>query len=354
MCQNKPLSLLHVTPFGSGISTRAIGNYRYGFNTQEKDDEVAGEGNSYTAEFWQFDSRLGRRFNVDPVDQVSVSNYAVLKNNPLLMIDIKGDKSNSRHLDSDGNVIAEYDDGDDNVYKHQTAKTKADVDYWRNKFKNKSGNGVNIGRMTMVATSGIYSKADFGKYFNGSNNTSTSKPKNPWLIAVKETIEISDKAKNVVDLTGVKYKGKEAIGWILFGAFTLLDGATTDFENPKEVEDFSENLVYNSLSQIHPGLTFLPIIVEDGKDPNGLTNISNGRLYNAYMSNYNQNYNHIKNNFPIKPKSIYTQYELIHSNLRRDTVNNPETYLDTIWGFEVTKLRYPSNCNSSCRYYPIR
>jgi hypothetical protein len=170
MYQNKPILLFHSPPFGSGMSTRAIGNYRYGFNTQEKDDEIAGKGNSYTAEFWQYDGRLGRRFNVDPVDQITLSNYSVLKNNPLLMIDIKGDKSNSRHLDPDGNVIAEYDDGDDNVYKHQTARTKADVDYWRNKFKNTSGNGVNIGRMTMIATSGIYSKAEFGKYFNGGNN----------------------------------------------------------------------------------------------------------------------------------------------------------------------------------------
>ena len=33
----------------------------YGFNGQEKDDEVAGEGNSYTAMYWQYDSRIGRR-----------------------------------------------------------------------------------------------------------------------------------------------------------------------------------------------------------------------------------------------------------------------------------------------------
>ena len=41
--------------------------YRYGFNGQEKDNEVYGEGNSYTAEFWEYDPRLGRRWNCDPV-----------------------------------------------------------------------------------------------------------------------------------------------------------------------------------------------------------------------------------------------------------------------------------------------
>jgi hypothetical protein len=40
--------------------------YRYGFNGQEKSDEIKGSGNSYTAEFWEYDPRLGRRWNMDP------------------------------------------------------------------------------------------------------------------------------------------------------------------------------------------------------------------------------------------------------------------------------------------------
>lgn len=54
--------------FGSEMPNRSFssGEYRYGFNGQEKDDEVSGSGNSYTAEFWQYDSRLGRRWNIDP------------------------------------------------------------------------------------------------------------------------------------------------------------------------------------------------------------------------------------------------------------------------------------------------
>ena len=36
-----------------------IGGYRYFFNGQEADNEVFGEVANYTAEFWQYDSRLG-------------------------------------------------------------------------------------------------------------------------------------------------------------------------------------------------------------------------------------------------------------------------------------------------------
>ncbi|MGQ2985549.1 MAG: hypothetical protein ACT6R1_18865 [Flavobacterium sp.] len=57
-----------------------------------KDDEVYGvEGTSYTAEYWQYDSRLGRRWNVDPVVKPWESPYACFKNNPIWHIDVNGD-----------------------------------------------------------------------------------------------------------------------------------------------------------------------------------------------------------------------------------------------------------------------
>jgi hypothetical protein len=65
--------------------------HRFGFNNQEKDNEVAGSGNSYTAEYWQYDARLGRRWNVDPVVKVWESPYAAFANNPILYVDYNGD-----------------------------------------------------------------------------------------------------------------------------------------------------------------------------------------------------------------------------------------------------------------------
>ena len=68
-------------------------NYRYGFNTQEKVNEVSGKGNHYTAPYWEYDPRTGRRWNLDPVDQVSISNYATNRNNPIVYTDPLGDYS---------------------------------------------------------------------------------------------------------------------------------------------------------------------------------------------------------------------------------------------------------------------
>jgi RHS repeat-associated protein len=64
--------------------------YRYGFGGQEKDDEIAGSGNSYTAEYWQYDSRLGRRWNVDPITYPWQSSYAAFNNNPIYFTDPLG------------------------------------------------------------------------------------------------------------------------------------------------------------------------------------------------------------------------------------------------------------------------
>jgi len=62
-------------------------DYRFGFDGQEKVNEIAGIGNHNTAEYWEYDTRLGRRWNLDPVDQVSVSNYTINKLNPIVISD---------------------------------------------------------------------------------------------------------------------------------------------------------------------------------------------------------------------------------------------------------------------------
>lgn len=80
-------------PFGSLLPGRnySSNSYRFGFNGQEKDDEVFGAtGTSMTAEFWQYDTRTGRRWNMDPVVDPSESPYATNNNNPIFYSDPSG------------------------------------------------------------------------------------------------------------------------------------------------------------------------------------------------------------------------------------------------------------------------
>ena len=66
--------------------------YRFAFNGQEKVDEIAGAGNHNTAEFWEYDTRLGRRWNLDPKLTIGISGYACFGNNPVFFSDLKGDE----------------------------------------------------------------------------------------------------------------------------------------------------------------------------------------------------------------------------------------------------------------------
>jgi len=78
-------------PFGM-VARSYVGpeSYRYGYGTQEKDTDI-GEG-IYTAEYWEYDSRLGRRWNLDPKPRVNISSYSVFDNNPIENNDVDGDK----------------------------------------------------------------------------------------------------------------------------------------------------------------------------------------------------------------------------------------------------------------------
>ena len=63
--------------------------YRYGYNGQEKSPEIA-DGHT-TALYWEYDSRIGRRWNLDPIPVTWESEYATNRNNPILYSDPNGD-----------------------------------------------------------------------------------------------------------------------------------------------------------------------------------------------------------------------------------------------------------------------
>jgi hypothetical protein len=67
-------------------------NYRYGgADGQEKDDEIRGAGNSYTAKDWDYSPRTGMRSNPDTKPNPSISPYATFAGNPIWFSDVLGD-----------------------------------------------------------------------------------------------------------------------------------------------------------------------------------------------------------------------------------------------------------------------
>jgi RHS repeat-associated protein len=62
-----------------------------GFNGQENSDEIA--AGLTTALYWEYDSRIGRRWNMDPVIKVWESPYLCFGGNPIYLSDPLGDNA---------------------------------------------------------------------------------------------------------------------------------------------------------------------------------------------------------------------------------------------------------------------
>lgn len=92
---SRPKKCSNLNAFGATLPGRNFNSnsYRYGgAGGQEKDDEITGvTGSHYTAEFWEYDSRLIRRWNMDPKPTGWESPYAAFRNNPIYFIDPDGD-----------------------------------------------------------------------------------------------------------------------------------------------------------------------------------------------------------------------------------------------------------------------
>ena len=82
------------TSFGTALYNRGFtfSNYRYGYQGSEKDNEIKGDGNSYSTEYRILDTRIARWLSIDPElrGHAWLSPYASMNNNPIWLNDIRG------------------------------------------------------------------------------------------------------------------------------------------------------------------------------------------------------------------------------------------------------------------------
>ena len=115
-------------PFGWAMPGRGLnmGEYRFGFNGMEKDDEVKGSGNSYTTEWRQYDPRVGRFLSRDPLANKFPwqSPYVAFDNNPIFFIDPSGDSSRSTVVKYEGSSSYSSETGQVTVMSSKVTNTE--------------------------------------------------------------------------------------------------------------------------------------------------------------------------------------------------------------------------------------
>ena len=90
------------------------GDYRFGFNGKEMDNEVSGTGNQYDYGFRIYNPRLGKFLSVDPLykSYPELTTYQFASNTPIAAIDLDGleayasyDYKTIEGLNGDGNIV---------------------------------------------------------------------------------------------------------------------------------------------------------------------------------------------------------------------------------------------------------
>jgi RHS repeat-associated protein len=124
-------STLDYFTFGMLLPNRhgSSNEYRYGFQGQEKDDEIKGEGNSLNYKYRMHDPRIGRFFAVDPLAPKYPHNspYAYSENRVIDGVELEGLEVklvfNSKYLSEEMKVAIEVYKADGNYEKlMQTTK----------------------------------------------------------------------------------------------------------------------------------------------------------------------------------------------------------------------------------------
>lgn len=108
--------------YGASLAGRefSFDKSMHGYNGQLRDKDI--QKDHHTALFWEYDPRIGRRWNIDPVPKSMVSPYLCLGGNPIMFVDPLG---NDWYKNKESGIIDWIDgSGKQKGYKHLWASKR--------------------------------------------------------------------------------------------------------------------------------------------------------------------------------------------------------------------------------------
>jgi hypothetical protein len=170
------ISATDYSPFGAPLPGRTYSSskYRFGYNKgSEKDDEIYGEGNSYTTYFREIDVRIVRLWGTDPSVKAWESPFVLNHNSPLLFVDPFGDDPPKRlslwsrvdnvmkgdSYKNKANKYAVKNKVDEARITTGNGKVKIDESYYKN-YQSGSEKGLLTGGTTLIEKSVVFNDSD--------------------------------------------------------------------------------------------------------------------------------------------------------------------------------------------------
>lgn len=301
--------------YAFGMSLAKIDNgYRYGFNGQEKETALA---NSITsAEYWIYDGRLGRRWNIDIKPIIGVSEYATFVNNPIFYVDILGDSVG----------IKKTDDGKGNITYDVTVYAAV---------KNSSQTTFDMEKLQNTIKTQVEESFSFGQYDWNNGNATTVNVKTSVII--REITDPKDLKDNehlfeVVDndVLEIEFKTKNAPLGV--GAFN----SQRVYLNAKYVEGMMDG-TYKKTIPHELGHTLGLYHPEDKKSPLNQQMTQGQEDHNLmHQTAFDQTYNDSQSGNSVNANQMHIIYDKYVKNEL-----NQKTNLVHWFGSRMPWLNYP-------------
>lgn len=189
-------------PFGMPMPNRTYSlstgsKYRFGYNTQEKDDEVYGEGNLMSAKYWEYDARIGRRWNRDPITYTWQSPYSVNNDNPIVFTDplgLFGTRKEARAYKKEHDIKGKIKEGKDGLFHINDKKNGRSYvrDESTDNIPNLIGRGEDGVIKSALITGEKKSSPSSGAFTAGIETFGGAKNQDLWTISHKANKALSD------------------------------------------------------------------------------------------------------------------------------------------------------------------